>query len=563
MFKLESNGRPVYTTNTNAPSWPINDLCFQERNAAEGWSFVFGDKDDPTKRPYVQWKAAHIANDGQDEDSDNEDGGHDGTEKLDNGQFLPTKLYFDEGCHFFDKANTFHGTVTFGNDLSFRGSSAISWILQFSSDKRFVSAGAMTHHIDVDTNHGSGTGDYDKTKIRKAFPLDGKWKVVWNDDESGAAELTVRANRFSHFMASYEIQVHARPIRFVWPPSHTDGNLVTHQELKGGWNPDTNPEGPAIGDTIEWSIQNDGRIRKITWVSLDGIWASFPLERTNERMNRLPPAPTNHLLTTPFVSTHVRVLSQNETIRHETKQTRQTIVNEVPSTLTVQLGGPGTMYERSRTLPADARLPPVYNAEGLWGNTFCQATKVGLASYHFAQTGLADGAYISYENPLCSEWPSLDDGSPVPSRVQFHDISYNEEERIFRGSICWEEDYGTTWQGCRKWMYKMKFDERFSFIVSGSVQSLYPHSEDAHDMSTFGLDLIYVNAAVEEYFGAVLDTELTDDDMEQHNTEFQALSQHLRSSWVNQGASVRTIAMMHKLLTFIVAQETNPIDFNL
>jgi hypothetical protein len=48
----------------------------------------------------------------------------------------------------------------------------------------------------------------------------------------------------------------------------------------------------------------------------------------------------------------------------------------------------------------------------------------------------------------------------------FHEI----KQRGFRGEICWLEDFGTTWEGAKKWSYEMKFDSELSYIVSESVQ---------------------------------------------------------------------------------------------
>jgi hypothetical protein len=112
---------------------------------------------------------------------------------------------------------------------------------------------------------------------------------------------------------------------------------------------------------------------------------------------------------------------------------------------------------------------PVYHAGTLWGNVFVQAMRVGLASYHFvppaaAAAAAADGggdeqgdagdaaevaaigsAYISYEHPDCAQWPSLDDGSPVPARVPFTNIQFDATSRTFRGTVPWRATYGTSW----------------------------------------------------------------------------------------------------------------------
>ncbi|KAL7462432.1 hypothetical protein ACHAXS_002808 [Conticribra weissflogii] len=143
----------------------------------------------------------------------------------------------------------------------------------------------------------------------------------------------------------------------------------------------------------------------------------------------------------------------------------------------------------------DRSLIPTYHCNTLWGNVFCQAFCVGLASYHFETD--QDGnhnAYISYENPRTSEWPDLDNGMSIPSRVPFRNIQWNPETRVFKGDICWSEDQGTTWNGESKWSYEMQFNRTFLFIASGTC------SRSEGNNHQFGRDLVYVNAALEQAF---------------------------------------------------------------
>ena len=200
---------------------------------------------------------------------------------------------------------------------------------------------------------------------------------------------------------------------------------------------------------------------------------------------------------------------------------------------------------------------------------------VGLASYHFEE----NESYISYEHPLCGQWPRLDDGSPIPSRVLFRETTFDPTERVFRGSICWQDDYQTTWQGCRKWIYSIKFDQHYTFCIGGTVRSDTQHSNDLHEMSIFGLDLLYANAAIEDFFRQQLQQQLEEEQQQQQDgqqdeeqqpengqptaSSFQTLSVNMRRYWREQGASVRTAAMLHKLYIFIIVKDDNPIDFNL
>jgi hypothetical protein len=153
---------------------------------------------------------------------------------------------------------------------------------------------------------------------------------------------------------------------------------------------------------------------------------------------------------------------------------------------------------------------PCYNHLSLWGNVFCQKLKVGMASYHFLpgtpRNDFAQAeseAYISYEHAIVAGWPPLDNGRPIPSRVQFRNITC-PDPYTFRASICWLQDYDTTWQGKSRWDYEMKFDTEFMCIISGKVRSVEiqvdgdsnTKSESSEEMSLYGRELIYVNAGL-------------------------------------------------------------------
>jgi hypothetical protein len=214
----------------------------------------------------------------------------------------------------------------------------------------------------------------------------------------------------------------------------------------------------------------------------------------------------------------------------------------------MRFGPGGRMYRR---LGAAIRSRPTYHQDSLWGNTFCQKSKVGLASYHFLSN--EDGAYISYEHPLCAQWPPLDDGSPVPSQVYFKNVALDETERIFQGTIEWQEEYGTTWQGCRKWIYEMKFDSEYTCILSGVVKSISNGNQE-QEMSTFGRDLVYINAAVMDKFQSPLDHD---------SDQYLRISGGVRVRLAWEGASDQTLAMMFRVLLPPQQPGSIQIDFNL
>jgi hypothetical protein len=253
-----------------------------------------------------------------------------------------------------------------------------------------------------------------------------------------------------------------------------------------------------------------------------------------------------------------------------------------------------------------------------------------LASYHFGlrtptnSIPNADGeasepepyAYISYQHDMCSQWPPLDDGSPVPPQVYFHDISVeqveethlisrNDEEEeddgsrdtvtsphvVFRGNIEWLQDYGTTWQNNERWEYEMHFDSELTCILSGTVYCTSPGSS-RREMSRYGTDLVYINAGILHKFESWMnpsgnsgDANHSDNnDTETHNEHrgggentneyalnisaesyqrYAQVSRGLRRRLQMEGASVRTVAMLNQVFT--MSQQpggSDPIDYN-
>lgn len=220
-------------------------------------------------------------------------------------------------------------------------------------------------------------------------------------------------------------------------------------------------------------------------------------------------------------------------------------------------GSSGQLFRlRDSSRPPREDWVPTYIENTLFGNSFCQGFKVGLASYHFQSL---EDSYISYESPATAQWPPLDNGMPIPSRVPFRNVSVNtdtEGKTTFRGHICWLQDFGTAWQGSVGWEYEILFDSEFLCIVGGRVQSVSLHpsgtTEVMEDMSTYGETLIYVNAAL---FDRFQQRERSPD----FRNRFNAIGERL----TRQGASVRTLAPVHYILMQAnLPDATNPFDFN-
>jgi len=97
----------------------------------------------------------------------------------------------------------------------------------------------------------------------------------------------------------------------------------------------------------------------------------------------------------------------------------------------------------------------------------------GMASYHFVNE---EKAYVSFAHELCSMW-RLDDGSPMPSKKFFEEVSYDRQQRIFRGVVDWKP---TSFCGDQRWEHEMVFDEDFEAIIDGYVHHFTPDVSDRH-----------------------------------------------------------------------------------
>jgi hypothetical protein len=151
---------------------------------------------------------------------------------------------------------------------------------------------------------------------------------------------------------------------------------------------------------------------------------------------------------------------------------------------------------------------PCYNKTSLWGNVFCRNYKVGAASYHFRQLPSDDPtittgeAYASYEHDSVAGLEPLDNGRPVPSRVTFRNVAC-PDPYTFRASLCWLQDYNTTWQGASRWDFEMKFDTAYMCILSGTVNKIITHDdgqETSDEMLSYGARLMYINAGLFDEF---------------------------------------------------------------
>ena len=320
------------------------------------------------------------------------------------------------------------------------------------------------------------------------YPLDGKWRVEWEPGES--IEIHLQKHCFSCMGINYEITFDEDNCpKFEWPVMHAGSGIIV-QRTKQQIAPGTH--GPSVGETLEWSTDLPS-FSKIVWKRV-----SMGLSPQSGRRLRIRPD--------QFV------------------------------------------YRSADFKP---QLPQ-YVASSIWGNTYCQMYTVGLASYHFEETTDEDSvdyrAYISYEHPHTEVWPALDNGEKVPDRVPFRNIEWDSNERIFKGDICWEEEYSTTWMGEDFWHYEIEFDPTFIFIKSGTCTR--SNSQEPHQ---FGQDLVYVNAGLEGMLSGLKETITT-------TGEYLDVVR----KWRQAGASGPTLEMLGEVsMRVLDNQDESVFDFNL
>lgn len=390
--------------------------------------------------------------------------------------------------HFHPQSMTFHGRLAFDTPIFSPPDDSMCYSYSsFNCLLQFSDDGQYIRDGYIHWGYESTTpGEY---------PLDGKWKVEWESGED--LEIYVQRNCFNCLEINYEITFDDdhRP-RFEWPTStrrffQLQRSVVQQstQQIPPG------SSGPSVGETLEWST-NMTSFPKIVWKRI-----SMSLSpKTDGRRLRIRPN-----------------------------------------------------YFVYKNVDFQPQLPP-YVASSIWGNTFCQMYTVGLASYHFEETIEADEAsgnyraYISYEHPHTSVWPALDNGENVPGRVPFRNIEWDPVERIFKGDICWQEEYNTTWMSEDKWHYEIKFDPKFMFIKTGTCTR--SNSEEPHQ---FGQDLVYVNAALESVLGGIRETVST-------TGEYLDVVR----KWRQDGASGRTLEMLGEVSMRVLDNRPESMfDFNL
>jgi hypothetical protein len=334
------------------------------------------------------------------------------------------KKYFDS-YRYHAESRTFHGILDWSNSDESKDFDSCScatnrlvksnkweYILSFSSDFRYIGRGVLILHRNQCHNINCPNIEY-------KFLMDGEW-VIEDDEEEDDDDAQDKNNRrlakvhgnmfsvqnengnnmtidrSSKISGFIDYSSASKP-KLVWFASDDTDEIddeSRRQEVSDNFTFDLASEGPAVGDTIE-CLGLSNQQPKIIW--------------------------RRKSITPDDVPLQVIKFGTDEKL----------------------------LYHRLGVMLDQVSAVPEFIPTTLWGNVFCQAGTVGLASYHFNEDGTA---YICYEHEQTStSWGNLDDGQPIPPRINFTDTQFDPDRRIFRGTIDWEGTHNTTWHSSRWW----------------------------------------------------------------------------------------------------------------
>lgn len=456
--------------------------------------------------------------------------------RLENQSLPPRIMFMEEGCHFHEPSRTFHGTVLW--PIPFKGSYEWDIIFGFSKDYRFISTGRIHHKRGRQLKPGDVPGTYN-TEERELckHPMDGRWTVVWKNRDGEECHDEIHVINNEFKQSGWSFYFNFQD------PTHifVQWPRSRHRQIiVEGVDLITQPLGPPVGQRILWET-TDSNAPGLVWIRQTA--GPVPVEKVHH----------------------------------------------------YGAGRDKFLYQRLDVELADSI--PKYNGSSLWGNIFTKRMCVGSASYHFLSP---TESYISYRHPACRDLPPLDDGSPLPTRVNFHNLDWKEEERKLSATIEWEKDFGTSWNDNVRWKLTMYFDTEYMIILKGGLQvewsrerrarSQPPRPQPRHRpapvpvyvppptpeetteagedeeeepdrneewvMSGYGHDQLYLNAACLERYRE------EDDEYEYAEVDYRGILKEHQKRLEKEGATKRSIGFLSHL--FEIAEndpDANPIDF--
>mmetsp|Transcript_5530 Transcript_5530/g.6109 ORF Transcript_5530/g.6109 Transcript_5530/m.6109 type:complete len:667 (+) Transcript_5530:95-2095(+) len=454
--------------------------------------------------------------------------------RLEDGNLASPIHFMEEGCHFHEPSRTFHGSILWPVPL--KGCHEWDIILAFSKDYRFISSGRIYQKCERVLKKEDIPNKYtsEERELCK-HPMDGRWTVVWMNPvgKELRSEIHVRNNEFKQSGWSFRFNLNDPERIVVHWP-----RSVHRQTIVEGVNLREEPLGPSVGKQIRWETSDPN--------SPDLVWI---------------------------------------------RQTSGPI--PVPNVYLFGMGQDKFLYQQLDVSIGSSTIPK-YNGSSVFGNVFTKRMFIGSASYHFLSP---TDSFISYAHPACRDLPNLDDGSPLPTRVNFHQVEWDQEERKLTASIEWEKDFEVSWNDNVRWKLKLYFDSEYMVILKGGIQCEWskerrarplppqppprhrpppllvyipPESNSEEDsseqesdrneewvMSGYGHDQVYINAASLERYRT--------NNRESNNhgdvVDYHALGEQHRKRLEKEGATKRSIGFLTHLFHLAAENCANPIDF--
>lgn len=460
--------------------------------------------------------------------------------RLEDGSLAPRIKFVEEGSHFHLPSRTFHATILWPKRLN--GSHEWNVILGFSNDYRFLSSGRihMKRERIVPPDDVPSHFTREERELCQ-YPMDGRWTLVWTDSQGLEKRADVHVISNEYKQGRWSFH-----FNFDDPlhPSVRWPRSAHWQWIEEGVNLKEEPSGPPAGRKIKWKT-SDPRFPELYWI--------------RQTVGPLP----------------------------------------VPRVILFGMGQEKVLYQKMDAKTDDSI--PKYHGDSVFGNVFTKRLYIGSASYHFLSP---TNSFISYRHPACRDLPPLDDGTPLPTRVDFHNIQWEPNERKLTATIEWEQDFGTSWNDNVRWTLIMFFDSEYMVILKGGIQCEWckerrarprppravprhrpppvpvyvppteaqpeaeqPDRNEEWVMSGYGHDQVYINAATLERYRTSAGNNERANDTDNDPTspeavDYKELAERHQERLKEEGATKRSIDFLTHL--FHLAQDrsnTNPIDF--
>jgi len=446
--------------------------------------------------------------------------------RLESGKLAPSIIYFEKGCHFHPESRTFHGKILWPDRLN--GSYHWDIVLGFPSNYRFLSTGRIHMRRELRKRDEELPAVYTlDEKQLCGYPFDGRWTVHWKNKQGEEEHTEIHVKNNEFKQSGWSFFLNFEdPIH----PRVRWPKSKHFQTVQEGVNLAKQPMGPKVGDRIRWTSTSP-KFPELFW--------------TRQTVGPVP----------------------------------------VPRVISFGMGEDKVLYQRLNAKTDDSI--PKYYEDSLWGNVFCKRLYVGSASYHFLSPS---NCYVSYQHPACRDLPPLDDGSPMPTRVDLHDVEFIQQERKLTATVEWEKDFGTSWNDNIRWKLTMYFDSEYMVILRGGIQCEWcrerrarprpprqpnpnrptpvpiyvppkpetpgkpaPSAERNEEwvMSGYGHDQLYINAAMIERYRH-----------ESLSVDYKAISETQCERLKREGATKRSIDYVAHVFSLVADKpHSNPIDF--